>query len=250
MTRAVHPNLEDAPPEPARPVSPWTLGLAAARRNAVPAVFLALFALSLGLSYAWVPAVRQAFDTLAAWRNGLIFPLNWLFPVASTAVFGAVIPWVVQRLRPDKAARPSAKDLMYFSAFWGLKGAEIHLLYLVLDAVVGSGAALSVVALKIVLDMGFYCPIWAVPTTLVAYQFRDKGFVWSAVRDGPLSRGLAHWYRWSVLPVVVNNWCVWVPAVMVIYTMPLALQLPFQNLVLCFWALVMAFMSDALSEER
>ena len=258
MTQTVDPSVDELPSakpagdlsrDPAG-VSPWALGLAAARKNALPAACLAVFALSLGLSYAFVPPVREAFDALAQWRNGLAFPLNWAFPVVSTAIFGAVIPWSVQRLRPDRATRPSAKDLAYFTAFWGFKGAEIQLLYVVLDTVVGSGASLGIVATKIALDMGLYCPIWAVTTTLLVYQFRDARYSLSRLRRGPLGRGWGQWVRWDVLPVVVNNWCVWIPAVMVIYTMPLALQLPFQNLVLCFWALVMAFMSDALVRER
>ncbi|MEM7576672.1 MAG: Mpv17/PMP22 family protein [Planctomycetota bacterium] len=231
---------------PTRPVSPLALGLSAARRNALPAVFLAVFAVALGLSYAFVGPVGERFDAFATWRQTLAFPLNWAFPAISTAVFGAIIPWGVQRLRRDRAARPDTRDLLYFTGFWAFKGMEIQLLYLVLDAIVGSGASLGVVLGKIALDMGLYCWLWAVPTTLVAYQFRDAGYRWSAVRNGPMRQGVWHWFRWSAVPVIVNNWCVWVPAVAVIYTMPLALQLPIQNLVLCFWALVMAFMSDAL----
>ncbi|MEM8495168.1 MAG: Mpv17/PMP22 family protein, partial [Planctomycetota bacterium] len=146
--------------------------------------------------------------------------------------------------------RPDARDLAYFTVFWAVKGIEIQLLYTVLDAVVGSGASVGVILGKLVIDMAFYCPVWAVPTTLLAYQFRESGFSLSAVRRGPLGRGIGHWVRWSVFPVVINNWCVWIPAVIVIYTMPLALQLPFQNLVLCFWCLVLAFLSDAVTNGQ
>ncbi|MEM1444695.1 MAG: Mpv17/PMP22 family protein [Planctomycetota bacterium] len=247
MTQALNTNLESTK---AHPVSPWSLGLAAARRNAVPAVFLALFALTLGLSYAFVGPVHNAFDRFADWREKLVFPLNWAFPAITTAFFGAIVPWLVQRLRPNPEDRPNARDLAYFTGFWALKGIEIHVLYIVLDAVIGSGASVGVILGKLAFDMGFYCPVWAVPTTLLAYQFRERGFSWSGVRDGPLAHGFKHWVRWSVLPVVVNNWFVWIPAVIVIYTMPLALQLPFQNLVLCFWCLVLAFLSDAVTNGQ
>jgi hypothetical protein len=223
--------------------------LSAARRNAVPAACLAVFALSIGLSYAFVPPVREAFDAFADWRRGLPTAGAWLFPAVSTAMFAGVIPWAVQRLRPDPDARPTGIDLLYFTGFWAIKGLEVQLLYYGLDRLVGSEASVSIIAVKVLLDMGLYCPFYAVPTTLLGYQFRDAGYRWSRLRRGPMVGGFGHWVRWSVLPVVVNNWCVWLPAVVVIYTMPLALQLPFQNLVLCFWALVLAFMSDALSGE-
>ncbi|MEM1097451.1 MAG: Mpv17/PMP22 family protein [Planctomycetota bacterium] len=247
MTQALNTNLESTN---ARPVSPWSLGLEAARRNSVPAVFLAMFALTLGLSYAFIGPVNEAFDRFADWRQTLGFPFNWAFPAITTAFFGAIVPWLVQRLRPNPDDRPDARDLAYFTVFWAVKGIEIQLLYTVLDAVVGSGASVGVILGKLVIDMAFYCPVWAVPTTLLAYQFRESGFSLSAVRRGPLGRGIGHWVRWSVFPVVINNWCVWIPAVIVIYTMPLALQLPFQNLVLCFWCLVLAFLSDAVTNGQ
>ncbi len=232
------------------PVSPWRLGLEAARRNAVPGVCLAVFAVALGLSYAFVPAFTQRFDAFAAWRQSLVFPLDWAFPIASTAVFGGGVPWLVQRLRPGGVVNAPFRDLAYWLAFWGFKGFEINLLYLGLAALVGDSDALPVVLGKIALDMGVYCPLWAMPTTLLAYQYREVGYRWRRLCSGPLGHGVATWYRWDVLPVAVNNWAVWIPAVAVIYTMPLALQLPIQNLVLCFWSLVLLFMTTGLEVRR
>ena len=42
-----------------------------------------------------------------------------------------------------------------------------------------------------------------------------------------------------LLPLVVLNWMVWLPAVVVIYCLPVPLQLPIQNLVLCLFCLAM-----------
>jgi hypothetical protein len=48
------------------------------------------------------------------------------------------------------------------------------------------------------------------------------------------------WYRRKVLPVLISNLGVWVPTVCIIYALPTALQLPLQNLVLCFFTLLLA----------
>jgi hypothetical protein len=48
----------------------------------------------------------------------------------------------------------------------------------------------------------------------------------------------------EVLPITVANVAVWVPAVVAVYLLPLPLQLPMQNLVLCLWALMLVFMTD------
>ncbi|MEM8496366.1 MAG: hypothetical protein AAF663_13370, partial [Planctomycetota bacterium] len=117
MTQALNTNLESTN---ARPVSPWSLGLEAARRNSVPAVFLAMFALTLGLSYAFIGPVNEAFDRFADWRQTLGFPFNWAFPAITTAFFGAIVPWLVQRLRPNPDDRPDARDLAYFTVFWAV----------------------------------------------------------------------------------------------------------------------------------
>ena len=231
------------------PVSPWALGLAAAKRNARPGVALALFALALGLSYAFVTPVRDTMQGVADWRDTLRFPVSWLFPVVTTAIFGAIIPWVVQRLRPAETRRTRGVDLLYLTAFWAFKGAEVSLLYAGLAALLGDSAAPGVILGKIALDMGVYCPLWAVPTTVLVYAFKDAGYSWSAVRAGPLRHGWKAWWRWDVVPLMVNNWMVWLPAVCVIYTLPLALQLPVQNLVLCFWSLVLLFMTSAIAER-
>ena len=48
------------------------------------------------------------------------------------------------------------------------------------------------------------------------------------------------WYVRRVLPMLISNLGVWVPAVCIIYALPTPLQLPLQNVVLCFFTLLMA----------
>jgi hypothetical protein len=43
-----------------------------------------------------------------------------------------------------------------------------------------------------------------------------------------------------VLPILIANWGIWTPAVAIIYLLPTALQLPMQNIVLCFFTLLLA----------
>ncbi|MEL7088826.1 MAG: Mpv17/PMP22 family protein, partial [Planctomycetota bacterium] len=103
----------------------------------------------------------------------------------------------------------------------------------------GQGSDPGTLAKKILVDMGVYCPVWAVPSAVFAYAWAEKGF--SLTRTlAPIRRlGFRGWFGRDVLPVMISNWSVWVPAVCVIYCLPLALQLPVQNLVLCFWSLLL-----------
>jgi hypothetical protein len=57
------------------------------------------------------------------------------------------------------------------------------------------------------------------------------------------------WYYRSVLPTMITNIAVWVPAVAIIYALPTALQLPLQNLVLLFFTLLLAHLNRRRVQE-
>jgi hypothetical protein len=52
----------------------------------------------------------------------------------------------------------------------------------------------------------------------------------------------------KVLPVVVAGWCVWIPGVILVYSMPTALQLPVASLILCFWVLIFTFVAGSKAD--
>ncbi|MEO0515120.1 MAG: hypothetical protein AAF086_07485 [Planctomycetota bacterium] len=229
------PPLSAATQRPA--IAPWRSGVAAARANVVPGMVLSVFAVGLLLSYWYVPAATAALETLAEWK----LRLGWPFVVVSTAVFGAVIPWLVQRARPSVRAVTRWSHLWFLVAFWGFKGLEIDLLYRLQAAWFGQGSDAATLTIKTVVDQAIYCPVWAVPSTVLVYAFKDAEFSWARTWGPVRQLGLVKWYGREVLPVLISNAGVWVPAVLVIYCLPLALQLPVQNLVLCFWSLLLAF---------
>lgn len=213
---------------------PWKAGVEAARANALPGAVLSVFAVGLLLSYWYVPAVAAVLERLGQIKSDG----GWLFVAVSTALFGGLIPGLVQRARPTMRHTMPWSHLGYIMLFWAVKGIEVDLLYRVQAMWFGQGADLATVVKKIAFDMGFYCPVWAVPSTVAAYAFKDAGFSWSRLRREEKVGSVA-WYKRRVIPVAISNWAVWVPAVSVIYCLPLALQLPMQNLVLCFWSLLL-----------
>ncbi len=44
-----------------------------------------------------------------------------------------------------------------------------------------------------------------------------------------------------VIPLMIANWVVWIPAVSLIYLFPLPLQLPLMNIILALWCLILTF---------
>ncbi|MEO1237861.1 MAG: Mpv17/PMP22 family protein, partial [Planctomycetota bacterium] len=176
--------------------------------------------------------------------------VGWPFAVVSTALFGGALPWAVQRLRARYRAQTRWTHLFFLCVLWGWKGFEIDLLYRGLGWLLGEQPSVGVVALKVLIDMGPWVILWAVPTTVLGYDWKDAGFSAARMRrEGKWPRPLGAWYRRRVVPVLISNWAVWTPAVCVIYCLPLALQLPVQNLVLLFWSLMLVLMVGGAEEE-
>ena len=236
------------PPTSSPLESPLQRGIAAAKRNAGPGFALAVLSISTGIAYALEGPARDAMTALAHWRNSLNGPAAWAFPAISTALFGGVIPWAVQRWRPAARRglirRPGLLALGFLVFFWAYKGMEIELLYTVLSKIVGDTASPQVVIGKILLDMSLYAPLWAVPSATVAYAWMDAGFSWAALRRGAFAQGVKSYIRREIIPIIISTWAIWVPAAAVIYSLPQALQLPLQNAVLCFWALMMVALTE------
>jgi hypothetical protein len=83
------------------------------------------------------------------------------------------------------------------------------------------------------------------PIQVLCFLWKDGGFSIAAMRAALARRSL--WQR--TLVVIFSTWVVWIPAVTIIYALPGALQIPLFNLVLCFWCLLMSFLSREAPAE-
>ena len=223
--------------------------VAAACANLGPGLALSAFAVAVLLGYEHVPPVRSALERLSAWRGEQALAVSLGFAALTTTLAGAVLPAAVQRLRPGVECDTPA-GFAWLVCFWAVAGLQVDLLYRGLDALLGDGRSVAVVAGKVALDMFVYCALFAMPETVLAYGYKEAGFSWQRFRcrhHGPLNA----WYRREVFPLLCSCWAVWIPAVCVIYLLPLPLQLPMQNVVLAFWCLVLGLLAGGeTSPER
>ncbi|MEM7681995.1 MAG: hypothetical protein AAF288_08565 [Planctomycetota bacterium] len=233
---------DPAGPIPASPLpaqdSPLRIALRrggmAARKNLGPGVALWAVGLAILWLYFETDSGPAAFGRLADVRNAA----GLWYALVATALAGGVLPWVVLYLRPTTRHLATRGRLAFLALFWAERGVEVHFLYAGLAALVGHGNDAGTIATKIALDMGLYAALWAMPSTLLAYQCFERGAVRPVLRRA-LTRD---WWRNENLPVFIANVSVWLPAVAMIYSLDLALQVPMQNLVLCFWSLMMVFL--------
>lgn len=211
-------------------------GAAAAKANLLPGMVLWIVACGIVAAYYfWTPAAgffRFVGELKTEW--------GFLFAAISTATFGGILPFFFQGLqRAGQSARLSWRQLPVVTAFWAFRGVEVDALYRLQTVVFGDSPALWVVAPKVLADQLIYLPFWAGPIMMLVYLWKDNACSFSRTRAaiGP------NWYRRRVLPLLISNWAIWVPAVTCIYLLPQPLQLPLQNIVVCFWVLLLMFLT-------
>jgi hypothetical protein len=223
--------------EPIQPASaPWRSGLRAIKAHARAGLALQAAALALVLAYYHNAAARDALDRLMAFK----LRTGFAFGIVSTGLFGGLLPCCYlwrEGVRRTGRPRYDGRQSLGLTAFWAYKGFEVDLFYRVLARTIGGGHDVRTILAKLFTDQFVYCPAFAVPVSVAVYQLVDaRGRISELAADWRAPR----WYSRRVLPVLLSNAGVWIPAVALIYALPTPLQLPLQNLVLCFFTLLVA----------
>lgn len=204
-------------------------GFQAMRVNFLPACFLWTFGGIILLAYYFTPQSRFIFDAIESTKS------DWgiIYMFLSTGFFGAILPGLFSIfLLKDKNSNLSSIFILFL--FWGIKGIEVEYFYLFQAFAFGDS-----VMLKTLFDQLIYVPIWGLTSVVLFYHFYGCKFN-PKVFCHTLGK---HWYRDRVIKVLLPNWSVWTPAIMLIYLLPQPLQLPLQNLTLAFWVMVLAYLS-------
>lgn len=220
---------------------PFAQGFAAARANLVPGFVLWVVGLVVVINYYFWPPSKGAFAAVANLKT----EYGYLFAAISTGFFGGVLPFIFQKLQAGGARATPWNQLPFMTVYWSARGVEIDALYRLQAFVFGDEATAGVVTLKVLADQFLYCPFWCIPTVVLIYLWKDSGYDWKRTRErlGP------HWYYRRAVPIMVSNWSVWIPAVAFIYLLPQPLQLPLQNIVVCFWVLLLMVLTAGDREE-
>ncbi len=218
-------------------MTPWqsaiTKGIAAATRNRVPAMALWIFGAVLITSYHYIPAVHDGLESVGRLKTSW----GWVFSMISTGIFGGLIPVLLPKLLNHDRAKISLEIVIFSTLLWAYKGIETDYFYRLQGVLFGTSADIATIAIKTLIDQFVWVPLFGLVNVMMFYCWRDNGY---SFRRTWQSLGAA-WYWSQVLPVLFANWVVWIPAVLMIYALPSALQIPVQNLILCFWVLVLVF---------
>lgn len=206
------------------------------RTNLVPGILLQLAALTLALSYAYASDLRPWFDAVGAAKQRYGF----LFSATSTALFGGLIPWATLLFSGRIEPRKRVTALAFYLGFWLWKGVEVDAFYRAQAVVFGDAASLAVVTKKICVDQFVYNPLWAAPTQVWFFLWKDSDFSLAILG----ARLKEQSFLRRIMVLLVSSWVVWIPTVAIVYALPNALQLPLFNLAICFWCLLLTSISQ------
>ena len=219
----------------------WNSGRVAIWHNRGPAIILWLFGVALIVGYFYWPLMKYHLNWLGSFKTRFGF----YFSVFSTAIFGGLLPAIIPAMIGRRQPALSLGNVVSATVFWGCKGFEIDFFYQLQASVFGNNAEPWTIAVKTLFDQLVYVPLIGVVNIVLFYLWRDQGYSFRKTYR-LLGR---HWYQQRVLPLLISNWVVWIPAVALIYSLPLPLQLPIQNLILCFWVLILAFFTQSLPDD-
>jgi len=222
----------------------WRVGSAAALHNLKPAIALWLFGVVLIVSYYFVPSLREGLNWIAEFKSRT----GWIFAAISTSICAGLFPVLINRIFGSSlnGKRQGVLYLVSNLLFWAFKGVEVDLLYRFQAWLFGDDSKITTILSKVAFDQLVYCPLLGLLTVVLFYIWRENGFQLAGFFKGLGDR----WYRNKILPVLISNWFVWVPACAIIYFLPLGLQLPIQNLILCFWVLILTFFTEKEPAEN
>jgi hypothetical protein len=229
--------MSDTQPNPAaQHEGLWKQVGFAIKANFIPGLILWAVGLTIVLSYYFYAPVTEKMDQFGKLVEGW----GYAYALLATPIFGAVLPFAMQFLvkTSDGSSRQPLSVLPFNVAFWAYRGVEIALLYKMQDWVFRNVHRGISVPVRGVIDQFFFVPIWAVPTMVLMYLWRDNGFSYKRL-GAVLER---NWYSQRVMPIMIANWVIWVPGVMLIYALPQVLQTPMMNLILCLFVMIFTVM--------
>ena len=212
-----------------------TPGLIGLRRNLVPGLILQGCALLVLLGYVFVPSFHAFLDTVGEVKTRY----GYTYSAISAAAFGGAIPYLVLYSTHQVQKGRALAELAFYLGFWLYRGVEVDALYRLQSFLFGSSSTVGTVAAKACVDQFVYNPLWAVPTQVVFFLWKDAGFSWPGMIRRLEQERLGH----RLIVMLFSTWMVWLPTVAVVYSLPNGLQLPVSNLVLCFWSLLLSFVS-------
>lgn len=219
------------------------IAVGAFKKNWLPGFILQSFGILIVLAYYGVDMFRHILQLIENMQQSG----GYLFSAVMTAIFAGFIPFIVQMI--FESERPQRFHLwtgFFIVLFWAYRGAEVDLFYRLQAIWFGDKASISVIVTKTLVDQFIYAPFWSIMIVTLGILFKDCKLSFQTFR-----RQLNKTFFSVTYPsIVFSTWLIWVPGVAIIYSLPQLLQVPMMNIVACFYAILIMYMTRHREELR
>jgi hypothetical protein len=127
-------------------------------------------------------------------------------------------------------------NMMFRFGVFFIGGMAVHEFYNWQAVWFGDGVSWRVVLPKVLVDQFVYSVFWATSYQTITFRWHALGYSGSQVWKELDGRFVIE----RMLPVLVTNWMFWIPGVILIYSMPLLLQMPMNIFATAIWSLLLA----------
>ena len=210
-----------------------------AKENLIPGLVIIFFAGLLVTAYYAFSSVRDALEGLQSLRN------SWglSFSMLTSAIGAGLIPGLyLMAVGKSQHDGRGFLDLLFTSLVWATNMIWVDNFYNFQDWFWGPSATFGILISKMLLDQFVFTAFFSIHHVALGFRLRDLNYdfkaLGSALRDD--------WIIKTIIPMLVNCWLTWIPGTLVIYSLPLPLQIPLMVLIQCFFALEMAFVSSQM----
>ena len=211
------------------------------KANLIPGLFLQGFAISLVVLYYNVESVKGFCNGIADLKTDY----GYFFSGVSTAIFGGLLPALFMIYRGNIKKGFWLTHSIFFCLFWFYKGMEVDFLYRMQALMFGADNAVSTIIKKVAFDQFVYNFFYACASITLCYMWKDNGFSFYKTKN----KINKETFTVTLPSVIVSTWIVWIPTTAVVYSLPPALQVPLFNIVLCFFVLIVATLTESEGEE-
>ena len=229
--------LEAAPIEPEGALRrAFAPGISAVRSQAGPLIFIQIAAVILVVSY----YRSHDLQTVALKLAGVKVAGGVLFSFLAGGFAGGAIPEVAKLFmrRIPRFDRPWLASGAFNAFVYGIVGVQVDMLYQLQGLVFGGGHDPRTLIGKTAGDMGLFTTLLSIPTAVLLYAWKRRGFRFTRWRLAFTRR----FYAAEVWPTLVPCWAFWIPVLLCVYAMPPNLQFCFAVFAEAAWSMVFVFM--------
>lgn len=198
-----------------------------------PFVLIQLAALGVVVSYNFVPAVAGACEAIGEMKARY----GYAFSAAAGILAGAVTPEIFKLIiQPGyRLNRARLRDLFLSFFYFGAMGMICDGLYRLFGIIYGPEASVRNAILKTLSDQFIFTPTLGTGIAAVYFPLYRGGWNFRKVFGG---FGW-NWYLRTVVPILLPAWCYWIPMCILLYALPLRLQVPFAACATAAWGLLL-----------